>query len=363
MTRVFITALMVITFFCCNNYIHATTAGKDATLKITANQIHYSKGTINNDGISHLEVISRSGIENYTLGFKTQKAATYEPMVVEGRTWWYDASWYGPIEYGIRIGSMTLIDGFEWNKVYVCLLHKDVSDDKPYDTTYEWIKYNEDEGLVAYIREEDGKIFAKIADHHFPKELEPCALLDNSPLFWNSTSSAMIYDFSKNKEFKLGSEENVSPELRFTIIDNDIVESCGFSYNRLICTAEESEYLLNDNVYFTQGIGITGEWNDDSSNLYYSLFYAPFYMSETNGMNLVSLKYVTDNENKIIYQGTGGSKLWEQYQYDAIHDVFNENQIDKVEYYNLHGIKIDNPIPGSIAIILKNNQYNKVLFK
>ena len=284
-------------------------------------------------------------------------------MVVEGRTWWYDANWYGPIEYGIRIGSKALIDGIEWNKVYVCLHHKDVSDSKPYDTTYEWINYNEDEGLVAYIREENDKIFAKIADYHFSKELKPCALMDNSPLFWNSGSSALIYDFSNNETFTLGSEEIDSPELNFSIIDNDIVESCGYSYKRFKCSADESNYLLSNNVYFTQGIGVTGEWSDDNKNTYYSLFYAPFYMAATNGMNLVSLKYVTDKEDNIIYQGTGGTKLWEQYQDVAVQNIINDNQNDKIEYFNLQGIKIDTPAPGSIVIMLKNNRYIKVWSK
>lgn len=287
----------------------------------------------------------------------------HEPLVIEGRTWWYDAGYYGTVEYGIRIGSAVEIDGVEWNKVYVCLQRKDIDGPKPYDTTCEWTEYGEDEGLLAYIREADGKVYAMKADNAFSAEKKPVAIMDNSPLFFNPKGCALIYDFSNDGAFQLGGDGHDSPSIGFDIVGLTEVESCGKTYTTMICSPASSQYVNSTTVCFTKGIGITGERDENGATNGCSLFYAPFYMSATNGMYLNSLRYVTDSEDNVIYEGTGGDRLWETYREASVGTLSASKDDAGVEYFNLQGLSTARPAPGTLVLKKEGGAVTKTIVR
>ena len=295
----------------------------------------------------------------------------YQPMVVEGRTWWYQGEeWFAKHEYGLRIGSAVDIDGTEWHKVYVCHLHK-LSLEAPIDNTYEWISYTEDSGLIAYIREENGKIYANTEDvnRHFEEHCFFYGIPFDSELLLNGEGKIYDFNFEDNK-FVIGNEftatENYSCVYECEVLAEDIVESHGYSYRRLSCDVElNSTFDRHAQVYFVQGIGLV-EINENEH--WGSLFFSPFpmYITGIGAPGEPLLRYVTDENNNIIFEYAGGCKLWEEVEEaDNVHTAVNSVAVDAnapVEYFNLQGVRVANPENG-LYIRRQGNSVSKVLVK
>lgn len=309
-----------------------------------------------------------------TLPNETERlAAEYEPMVVEGRTWWYGNSEWVRNEFGVRIGSAITIDGVEWNKVYVCLHHK-LEVHERIDNTYDWLNLDEDDGLIAYIREEDGKVYARTdVNNGFPEHCFPFGLPLPSALFNNDESMAKIYDFKiDGNSFVLGNEghatEDDTPLFEFELLDSDVVESHGNTYRRMHCQTDSPEALCSE-VYFIEGIGVVG-YDDTESSVASSIFYTPFhrYYTAIGAPGVPVLRYVTDESNEIIYEHSGGVELWKDFEnaenvYTGVNNVVIEPAgANTLEYYNLQGIKINAPQPGMYVIIRQGNNVVKKRF-
>ncbi len=185
--------------------------GENATLNITAWDILNDSEWANNDGSFNYSFTKHCIEVQIAASSKAMKTASdYTPMVVEGKTWWqsterwpdrYKREHYYYYEVGFTIGSKVEIDGVTWNKLYISHYRDGVN-------YIDGIKWNEDESLLGYIREEDGKILTLMGSLAEKKERyaslfgETYAIL--CPMYPVDGKETLIYDFNK-RDFHIGS--------------------------------------------------------------------------------------------------------------------------------------------------------------
>lgn len=357
-------------------YVSTFYIGNHATFNIEAENVYYDKGDFYCGTDYTINFVSRN--QNHQNAKKLSIEAEYNPMVVEGRTWWYDADeWSSNMEYGVRIGSKVEIDSVEWHKVYVCLHHKTITGPTYIDSSHPWLERDENTGLMGLIREKDGKVYFSCGRIKATPAVDKQSLygmLDYSIIFDGWDFDVLLYDFSTEDNYVMGAADNVDLDLAATrigmqLISRDVIDNCGHRYNTSLFNVKPANPRYVDfysgNVTIVEGIGLIGELNTDSYFDSRCLFYAPFPRATSNPPGPPTLHYVTDADNNIIYMHAGGDKLWEKFaEYNGVEDInVDSADLSGAEYYNLQGQRITAPVKGNIYIrTLKNGRTEKVRF-
>ncbi len=303
---------------------------------------------------------------------KAKKAASdYTPMVVEGKTWWqstegwpkrFNVDHYYYIEVGFTIGSEVEIDGVKWNKLYISHYRDGVN-------YIEGVKWKEDESLLGYIREEDGKVFyLALTDEDVLVRFESlfgetyAILIPMYPAF--DGREILIYDFNK-RDFYIGSlgyESNPSdyywkPYL-LKYVSKESVNNSGREYEKYTYTHEEGYAAEGEETYFIEGIGMT----ESCGWLRHPLFFLPMINMEKTALSGLNLRYVTDKDYNILYEQEGGTKLWDEMAGVSTVAIDGNSNCQPV-WYNMQGVKIAEPSTPGIYIRKAGNTTEKVVVK
>ena len=290
-------------------YLSNVHMGENAILNVIADNVYYDKGFVLNDGNFTVNITERNKPAQSRKRTMTRRTE-YQPMVVEGRTWWYkNGSGNYFVEFGLSIGSEVERMGKMWHKVYLKLYRKTTG------TPEGWQAFDENTGLIGYMREEDGKVYASIDQKDLENEsvpksgvgsLEDCGYFD----------SALMYDFNfDNNKFVI---DLVFHQLRgtFDVLNEDEIESCGRTYRRI--EANTQERPLNYRGYwFVEGIGLI---DPEHYGLIIMPFQEPIHHAAKIDYFPMCVTYVTDANNEVIFEGEGGIRLWEAYS--GIDDIY-----------------------------------------
>lgn len=295
----------------------------------------------------------------------------HDPMVVEGRTWWYNAPVAGlkDQEFGFRIAAPTVIEGETWYPVQQIKYYVSTPDS---NTLYD------DISTICHIRQEGSKIYTRL---EFDSELGKHPLYEQ---FFGPCQHIENYDEVSIREFELYGNEG--DEFIYTS-DNDC--TCGYAAEKgqidfLKYKFEKSETITNSDRqyqrYVLSHVDHQCAYSFFPENTIYSipefgytdpkgylseLFFTPLgtqlaarYPSQENP----KLRYVTDENNDIIYEAMGGFKLWE---YDpAGVDVTELNFDAEPEiWYTIDGCVIEAPNAPGLYIKRKGQYSEKVIIR
>lgn len=246
---------------------------------------------------------------------KAPHVTDYKAFVVEGRTWWY-YNWGNGMtkgyEFGVRIGEAEEIDGVEWNRIEVGLREIFGS----YGS--EGKVFEADPILCGYIREEAKKVYVRhysnnegfrgLGASSFGGQLNYLGIDDYI--------DCLVYDFSPSGTKTFYGSQKYNWEA-YTIDHVTTTVSNGISYNRYVCSCDREENTNDALIYpidfdYLEAIGYDK-----------GVFYSPFSRDEFSAIGAFpqpTLRYVTDAENKVIYEGVGGKRLWQYYE-DTVHNA------------------------------------------
>lgn len=289
----------------------------------------------------------------------------YLPLVEEGKTWWYTNGWIvynSRGECGIRIGEAEEIDGTVWYRLSYCQ-RDDYNDNDGWSRTFE-------EGFIGHIREDDnGTIYTRLnpsktydyypMDHTLWNDYRSFADEYHSPL--QDRDEDIVIEEHRGQPgetgdtYYIGDTEN---EYLVMIIDGvDEIENSGVT-RKVFKTIVDPKYCDIENPIpgmasfqknnFIEGIG----WDN-------VLFCNPSY-AECSCMgtpHVPYLRYVTDKDNNVVYEGVGGVKIWKESV--GVEEVSVDSEAE-AEYFNLHGIRVENPSQPGVYIERKGEQTRKV---
>lgn len=265
----------------------------------------------------------------------------HKPMLVEGRTWWYtqDHYCYGSTglksENGISVGEEVEINGQTWHKINVISTENSKWDAASYDNTPR---------TITYMREEDGEIYT--------------AYFDGTDEVYKSESIHFHLGFGRFSEKPLltyqysniGDSFKVSDDDYDGIVTIDNISSLtnsGYDY-----TLYEGKLDNRFDILIAEGLGRVNE------GFFFDPYCEYFTLSYENQYNFPQLRYVTDPDGTIIYEGIGGYKLWEQ---SGVDNVVVED--DSCRWYNLQGFEIAEPTIPGIYIRSSRNGNEKVFIR
>lgn len=270
---------------------------------------------------------------------ETSNTGDYKPMLVEGRTWWYTSrhrSFDFVAENGISVGEEVEIDGVNWHKINLVSNAVRESDTWLYDTKL---------GTIAYMREDDGKIYTAYFDNYnyFESISEYCGDFTHevfkTQLTYEYLDTGMSYTYGNNEHFGTAIIKNVSKLM-----------NSGFEYALFECDFEFESRPFFQDLNFIEGLGCITD----------HFFFDPVcggYSSPTI-YDFPQLRYITDPDGTIIYEGIGGYKLWERSGVDNV-SVDDED----CRWYNLQGFEISEPTSPGVYIRSKHNDNEKVFIR
>ena len=293
----------------------------------------------------------------------------YTPMVVEGRTWWQEVEGrtghflnkpYVKHELGLTIGSEVMIDGVKWNKVYMSTVRN-------LEKVKDGILLNEDEGLLAYIREQDRKVYCKLLDsNEYTGRVQnifgeaPVGLV--FPMYLTTAESRddvmLIYDFNRT-DVMLGTLDTEWPYYGYEqckYVSDCEIQNSGRTYrsHKYFHVVDQSAYD-DEVVECVEGIGMT-----KSVWLGHNIFFLPLADPEFTGLQPMLLRYVTDKDNNIIFEQEGGTKLWTEVS--GVGNVSADRMAEgETLWYNLQGVRVDCPTVPGVYIEKSGNSTKKVM--
>lgn len=350
--------------------------GQNATLNITAWDITDDKGWAINDGqyqYTFTRLCEQNQVATQEDGARSV-AANYQPMVVEGRTWWIHTDgylgWWDKVNYkdyeiGFTIGSEVKIDGEKWHKLYIS--HYRELTQHP-----DGVMWNEDESVIGYMREADKRVYVKLNWEHDLEHLLGSYAQYIPYYYINNFNEApfQIYDFSSDDgHFFIGESDFIDDRtvshLTCKYISHEVIENSGLNYTKyhynLISAYYEDNNLMED-YFFTkaeivEGIGLTSS----EDLLLECLFFLPFADNEFHSLSNLMLRYVTDKDNNIIYEHGGGTKLWDEMS--GVHNVAMPSTGDNEMWYNLQGVRIQSPNVPGVYLLRSGGECRKVVIK
>lgn len=306
-------------------------------------------------GISRSVTFNRS--EN---NVNPQTKESHKPLVVEGRTWWYESSSQidGPIDYGVTIGKEVVINDVKWNEIRVIksMLHG-------FDGV--WHDCKDEDAVVGYIREDGTKVYSKpFIKHSFKPINELC--------FWHDMyedNEVLVYDYGTSaSHFFFGFRESNMLKIGYEITETSDIINSGINYKKWTAIYDGVYYWEDNDLRviepekkpfeYVEGIGVTRP-SDFSM-----LFYFP-WEGALNGdwdYRMPILRYVTEGEdNTIIYEGIGGQKLWTIPA--SVDNIAADTTDSNIEWYTIQGLKIDRPTTPGVYIRRQDGTATKVVVK
>lgn len=273
----------------------------------------------------------------------------HKPMLVEGRTWWYTTTHrlygyrdehhdYSRIsENGLSVGPEVEIEGVKWHKINI-VTGLSISDVWEYNTTPR---------TIGYMREDGNKIFtAYFDDYNKPEYNYFEGVSEYIHQYTNLRYPVQLtYEYKNIGESYIVGDENYV----FTTVTIKNISKCinsGVEY-----TLYECEIPSGPDASFIDGLGcITGRY-----------FIDPLCSGVTgiNSYEYPQLRYITDQDSSIIYEGIGGYKLWEATGVDNVIADGEESYL----WYNLQGMAIDEPTTPGIYIRCSRSDNEKVIIR
>lgn len=309
----------------------------------------------------------------------------YDPLVKEGKTFWYyhhnkyhyDDLWIS--EFGMRIGGTVNIDGEEWHEVN--LIREAVLD---VDGNVKSVC--DDSKTIQYVCEKDMKVqtLSCPADsEHSPwyqREHDMAlehfffdAMIEDGEYIDLCKTPFLVYDFTPgSQEYAFGSEYG---KYIMTLKGEETRENSGI--NRRVKTYTKQAFessmmpepvsLLYDGADFEliEGVGVRLLNVEDYSESHYTseLFFAPFCCCQTTTYPQpygYFLRYVTDEDNNVVYEGRGGLKLW-TIDPSGVEDVTTDSS-EQVEWFTLSGVRVSAPGERGVYIRKCGTIAEKVIF-
>lgn len=344
--------------------------GENATLNITAWDILNDKGWAVNDGTFNYLFIKRCNGSHINEPSKAKKtfANDYTPMVVEGKTWWqaterYPDRWnrefYYYIEVGFTIGSEVEIDGVKWNKLYISHYRDGVN-------YKDGVRWNEDESLLGYIREEDRRVITSmdcspdIPDRYKSLFGETYGIFIPMYILEEEATNVLVYDFNKRDYYlgRLDEATNSKVPTLLKYVGEEVVNNSDIAYRKYTYINEEGYMAEGEKTYFIEGIGMpeSVDWAREC------LFFLPMVNRERTALSELKLRYVTDKDYNILYEQEGGVKLWDEMA--GVGNVAVDSSYDSEPvWYNMQGVKVAEPTSPGIYIRKAGNNTAKVVVK
>ena len=300
------------------------------------------------------------------------------PMVVEGRTWWYRASiaCLAAQEYGFRIAAPVELVGEKWypvQQINHALAYIDNSLDHLNDEL-DWTVDTEPQ-TICHIRQEGNQIYTRLSSRFiskdFPLHLQyvgPCQHLfrysDDSESLSEEVFAIIsfkLYDDIDN-EFVYTSDGDYEYKnfVKFKIKEVNEVSNSGVTYQQYtLAKTDECFYSVPaDDIVFSIpefGYMMSGKGLSE-------LFFAPLgnYCSPTTPWQTDPvLRYVTDEDNNILFEAMGGFKLWE-FDPAGVADVNADLENAPAAWYTIDGRMIDTPTAPGLYIRRSGNKTEKV---
>lgn len=282
--------------------------------------------------------------------------AQHDKTVVEGRSWWYYSSSRGPVnhyDYEITIGSAVEIDGVEWHELRG-RLHSQSADGGP--TTF-----GKADCLLGMIREDAGKIYTRISyseiingnDGSYPDIPFMYMFLPAMPFEDDKVYEIEVCAYDARDTIHSFGHPGQNYSYTISQISDEIINGHAIEVYTPTWHDQTMNALAGHGRYARQ-IG----WLNELFFLPYGSYPIPAYPYP----EVPQLKYVTDPDGSIIYEGLGGTKLWEEYEkYSYLNSLIIESK-STVKWYNLQGIEVPKPIPGNIYIRRDGAQSEKVVY-
>ncbi|MDE6301035.1 MAG: hypothetical protein K2M19_04915 [Muribaculaceae bacterium] len=292
-------------------------------------------------------------------------------MVVEGRTWWYNAPVAGlnDQDFGFRIAAPVDIDGETWYPVQQIRYLVTSPNEEPV--------LSDEVITICHIRQEGSKVFTRYSAGEELKE-HPLFIQLFGPLYHLTREQGenRIIDFElfgeEGREFvytstcdgSCGYDPDDNEFVKFAFDKHEAITNSGFDYQRYILNVkgynEDCRHLQNATVYSVPEFGYT-----DSGEYLSELFFAPLgvnpYDNYPHQMQ-PRLCYVTDEDNNILFEGKGGFKLWE-YDPAGTEDVQIAPASEDEIWFTLDGRKVEPPTAVGIYIRRAGSKIEKVIKK
>lgn len=260
---------------------------------------------------------------------------SYRPMLEEGRTWWYTSRFRGMpelfAETGVSVGREVEIDGELWKEIVVTAY---IELDNGVLTTTDNTRR-----VIAYMREADGSVFTKYTYECYDN-IKCVPSLGNYSGDWLGGREGVqtTYAFAgKDETYTMGGDWR-SKEV--TVLDVSTINNSGIDY-RLYNTTE---------IDYVEGIGAVKR---------------PFYDPLSGGVTALGvfgfneLRYVTEADGSVIYEGIGGFKQWDS---DGVAEVSANSPIVE-RWYNLQGLEVSAPTSPGVYIRRSGTESRKILIQ
>ncbi|MDE7468331.1 MAG: hypothetical protein K2M61_08260, partial [Muribaculaceae bacterium] len=303
------------------------------------------------------------------------RRSNYDPLVKEGKTfWYYQRNKYNPstptvMEFGMKIGSEIKVGNDKWNEVI--LIRK-----AQIGANGHVISLSDEPITIQYIRESDMKVQTTncpLQMNYYPwNSLHWDVSLDNFFLQYVPTENIYdLYDFTPGaKDYNFGTDDF---KYTMTLKGEDIREFEGISrrvktYVKAKFEPEDMEPISSigsgQEFELIEGIGVRMiKAPDDEQHYMSELFFAPFSCEQHVSVPQpfgYFLRYITDEDNHVVYEGRGGLKLW-TIDPSGVEDVVADS-CDDVEWYTISGMKVSAPGEHGIYIRKSGSDAEKVRF-
>ncbi|MDE6300989.1 MAG: hypothetical protein K2M19_04675 [Muribaculaceae bacterium] len=276
-------------------------------------------------------------------------ANSYDPIVTPGRTWWYHYNGMyrdTDYEFGYTIGEHEEIEGETW-------YHIERSYVGAYHNKNEYIerKYK-NEGRTDFpfwIREKDGIVEVRnvVEGSHFEYIALSWTMFADNQLENGDAYTYTVYKFGQPGDHYFYGDGKSHYEFEISEV-NEVETPAGprkeYGNKRVDFVASQVDFPVDDwyekGFRYIEGIGqvITeSDYNYFLSNL----FFMPMsHKISASGTINYMLRYVTDEDYNILYEGKGGIKLWET-DPSGVESVTADQTTSEAEYYTLQGDRVN----------------------
>ena len=303
------------------------------------------------------------------------RRSEYDPMVKEGKTfWYYQRNRYNPEkvqEFGMRIGSIVNVDGEEWNEVV--LIRKAEID----TTNNKILSFSVEPQTIQYVREKDMKVQTRECAGMYPdytwNELHDKSSLCFSFRLEDNPENYIfdLYDFAPGAEHYRFGTDKLYYTMSFKSEETQNCEGVGRrvkKYAKATFEPEDREpfsaIMDGEEFDLIEGIGVKMvKAPFDEQNYMSELFFAPFSCEQYLSIPLpygYFLRYVTDEDNNVVYEGRGGLKLW-TIDPSGVEDVTTDSS-EQVEWFTLSGVRVSAPGERGVYIRKCGTIAEKVIF-
>ncbi len=378
----------------------------NVTLIVNAPQIYFAEDYVTLDPQATVIFNGKSMTKGSAKSRSREEA--YDPLVREGKIWWYGQSQGGgritddydgwTMEYGFTfvcedmITEQTFIDagrntGFirdegPWYRLDVI---------RKADVYYDEITINDTPYPAHYLKEDDKIVKALDGAPNTRDFYKDYFQFFGLSLFMENKDPdirplPLLYNFADNEDDMLVGDDGEYVPLKFKSKERKDF----YGTERLVKTFVKPKLTLDDLNYdpmyriwegseieITEGIGLTAirntrtDFKQDPNELFFTPYtwvpdvypggYYEGWFCYYASREPMQLRYVTDMDYNIIYEGIGGMKAWEL-EPSGVEDVCVDVRSDE-QWFTLGGISVSQPTSPGVYIRRSGNRSEKVVIR